>query len=512
VSNVKAEHPCYITVSPPLQVAQSPVDYQTYAVYSCDAGYLLVGSYKRYCGYYGELDDVEPTCAIVSCPNLSATSPLSVSVSDLTYVSNGVATYLCAVGYYLSGSIKRLCQADGTWSGSAPTCSSITCPSLTPTSLLSVTVSDYDYIANGVATYSCEIGYFMSGSNQRTCQVDGTWSGSEPTCSLVMCPPLSAAIPLSVNAQILTYNSDATYSCEIGYSMSGSNTRTCQADGSWSGSEPACAIVTCPLLFATNPLSVSAPILTYDNNATYVCATGYSMSGSNLRTCQADGTWSGLVPTCSIVSCPSLTAASPLFVSAASINYASVATYSCLTGYSMSGTSTRSCEADGTWSGSAPTCAIITCPTLSPTSPLIVNAVAVNIGDVATYSCATGFEINGTNTRTCQNDGTWDDAEPTCTPITCPTMTAPINGQVNFPSGFGVGGEAVFGCNPGYILSDDRTATCTVAGTWDIVRPSCLYNGKKLRLYYHTLQNYSTKLLTPKLELYLFFTISINLN
>jgi len=508
VPNVSAHHPCYITVSPPLQVAQSPVDYQTYAVYSCDPGYLLVGSFKRYCGYYGELDDVEPTCAIVSCPDVSTTSPLSVSVSDLTYVSNGVATYSCAVGYYLSGSSKRLCQANGTWSGSAPTCLAITCPSLTPTSPLSVTVSDFAYIANGVATYSCVIGYFMSGFETRTCQADGTWSGSEPTCSIVKCPPLTATIPLSVNSPQMTYNSIATYSCETGHSTSGSNTRTCQADGSWSGSEPTCLIVTCPSLTAIHPLLVSVPNVTDNSHAVYSCATGYSMSGSNLRTCQADGTWSGLVPTCSIVNCPSLTAASPLLVSAASLNYASVATYSCLTGYSMSGTSTRSCEADGTWSGSAPTCAIITCPTLSATSPLTVNAVAVNIGDIATYSCATGFEINGTNTRTCQNDGTWGDAEPTCTPITCPTMTAPINGHVNFPSGFGVGGEAVFGCNPGYILSDDRTASCTVVGTWDISRPSCLYNGKKLILYYHTLRNYSN----PKLGLYLFFTVSINLN
>jgi len=183
----------------------------------------------------------------------------------------------------------------------------------------------------------------------------------------------------------------------------------------------------------------------------------------------------------------------PLSVSVSAYTFIAngVATYSCLTGYLMSGSNTRACQADGTWSGTAPTCAIITCPafvSLATTNPLVVSAAGTNIGDVTTYSCAFGFEMHGTSTITCQNDGTWSGSVPTCTPITCPTMSAPIKGQVSFPSGFGVGGEALFGCNPGYILSDNRTATCTVAGTWDISRPSCLYNGMSLLLYGYALR------------------------
>ena len=35
----------------------------------------------------------------------------------------------------------------------------------------------------GVATYTCSAGYRIEQvENTRTCQVDGMWSGSEPTC------------------------------------------------------------------------------------------------------------------------------------------------------------------------------------------------------------------------------------------------------------------------------------------------------------------------------------------
>ena len=37
-----------------------------------------------------------------------------------------------------------------------------------------------------------------------------------------------------------TLGRTATYSCNIGYNLVGSTTRTCQATGMWSGSAPTC--------------------------------------------------------------------------------------------------------------------------------------------------------------------------------------------------------------------------------------------------------------------------------
>ena len=33
-----------------------------------------------------------------------------------------------------------------------------------------------------VATFGCSSGYHMQGSSQRTCQVNGQWDGTQPTC------------------------------------------------------------------------------------------------------------------------------------------------------------------------------------------------------------------------------------------------------------------------------------------------------------------------------------------
>ena len=37
-----------------------------------------------------------------------------------------------------------------------------------------------------------------------------------------------------------TYNSVVTYTCDVGYTLHGSNSRICQSSGQWSGSVPQC--------------------------------------------------------------------------------------------------------------------------------------------------------------------------------------------------------------------------------------------------------------------------------
>ena len=34
-----------------------------------------------------------------------------------------------------------------------------------------------------IANYSCVTGYLLEGNERRTCQLDGEWSGQEPSCN-----------------------------------------------------------------------------------------------------------------------------------------------------------------------------------------------------------------------------------------------------------------------------------------------------------------------------------------
>ena len=56
----------------------------------------------------------------------------------------------------------------------------------------------------------------------------------------------------------------------------------------------------------------------------------------------------------------------------------------------------------------------VMCPTLSAPANGQVMWTGLTPDSTATYTCDVVFELNGVQTRTCQNDGTWSDDPPTC--------------------------------------------------------------------------------------------------
>ena len=65
--------------------------------------------------------------SIVDCGPLA--SPAQGTVSTGATLLGAVAAYACDTGYALSGRAERICQADGSWSGTAPACVPMSCPS-----------------------------------------------------------------------------------------------------------------------------------------------------------------------------------------------------------------------------------------------------------------------------------------------------------------------------------------------------------------------------------------------
>ncbi|HEY5945700.1 MAG TPA: hypothetical protein VIV40_09425, partial [Kofleriaceae bacterium] len=78
-------------------------------------------------------------------------------------------------------------------------------------------------------------------SNVFDCACNGGYTGNGVTCTPITCDPLSDP----VNGSVLISNgglfpSTATYSCNTGFAAVPSTTRTCNTDGTWSGSAPTC--------------------------------------------------------------------------------------------------------------------------------------------------------------------------------------------------------------------------------------------------------------------------------
>ena len=109
-------------------------------------------------------------------------------------------------------------------------------------------VSNYGYTLNGANTSRCEQN-----------EIIGQWTLQQPTCSrkseifasdhndhslvplAVDCGPLNnPTYGLVTSVSGTTLNNMATYSCNSGYTLNGTQMRICQASGRWSNAEPIC--------------------------------------------------------------------------------------------------------------------------------------------------------------------------------------------------------------------------------------------------------------------------------
>ena len=56
------------------------------------------------------------------------------------------------------------------------------------------------------ANYTCDLGYSLNGNSSRTCEANGNWSGDQPSCErkIFVQPQLNSQVYLHVSLQWLT--------------------------------------------------------------------------------------------------------------------------------------------------------------------------------------------------------------------------------------------------------------------------------------------------------------------
>ena len=78
-------------------------------------------------------------------------------------------------------------------------------------------------------SFTCNNGYELTGSTERTCQSDGSWSGSPVSCIIMECPlsslPMNSMFTASCNN---TYQSICELQCQEGFTGTGDPSYMCE--------------------------------------------------------------------------------------------------------------------------------------------------------------------------------------------------------------------------------------------------------------------------------------------
>ncbi|KAL9960532.1 hypothetical protein ACROYT_G034004 [Oculina patagonica] len=110
------------------------------------------------------------------------------------------------------------------------------------------------------------------------------------TCPALPAPPNGTRLGCQGNATMY-YNTSCQFSCNNGYIGSGSQVRRCQHNGTWSGQDSTCQIINCTAM-AVDPagqLRMSSCDNHYGSNCNFSCTIGYRLNGSSTVTCVAPG-------------------------------------------------------------------------------------------------------------------------------------------------------------------------------------------------------------------------------
>ncbi|XP_038827831.1 CUB and sushi domain-containing protein 3-like [Salvelinus namaycush] len=451
----------------------------TVVFYNCSPGFYLFGSPVLTCQPTGQWDKPLPECIVVDCGHPG--SPPNGQLNGDKFTFGSTVRYTCIGGRQLKGESARTCQLNGHWSAPMPFCSGDsqgTCGD--PGTPSQGSREESDFRIRSKVQFRCSEGYELIGSAERMCFPNGTWSGTQPFCKPVQCGnPGSPSNGRVYRLDGTTYSHSVTYSCMDGYLLTGSTTRQCLANATWSGTAPNCTMINC------GDPGVPANGMRYGEdfaigqNITFLCAPGYIMEAdcSPMRTCTSNGTWSGIMASCKAVTCAAPSAISNGVLEGTDFEWGTSVSYSCSPGYELSFPAILTCVGNGTWNGMVPQCLPKFCG--DPGVPAYGSREGRSFiyQSEVLFSCTAPYLPVGSTTRMCQADGSWSGFQPRCiepTRTTCENPGTPRYGSLNRTYGFKVDSMVAFQCQPGHLLQGSTTRLCQADLTWSGSQPECI--------------------------------------
>ncbi|XP_071947328.1 sushi, von Willebrand factor type A, EGF and pentraxin domain-containing protein 1-like [Antedon mediterranea] len=308
-------------------------------------------------------------------------------------------------------------------------------------------------------------------------------------CDVDDLPPLTIGLSYDLSVDPVRFDTTATYRCDSGYKLSDESlaVRKCRGDSRWSGETPTCLTeITCP-----TPPKVDN---TFDNHdrqiyaleerLKYSCDYGYYQLGNGYIYCKevesnpGTATWTDLDES---FSCPPRSCGSPGSIrngyKVGNIyTFAAEVLFYCNKGYRLSGRNYRVCQADGEWSGLTPTCSPVTCPAVDDPENGEAFGTDYSYGKRVQLTCDEGFVIPDVNLNagyiTCQENGRWD-LPVQCEAVNCGDPGIPDNGGRDNDD-FTYKGFIIFHCDHGFNLKGELSIFCKDNNEWSADIPQCL--------------------------------------
>uniref|UniRef100_A0A2I3GDK1 CUB and Sushi multiple domains 1 n=1 Tax=Nomascus leucogenys TaxID=61853 RepID=A0A2I3GDK1_NOMLE len=454
-------------------------EYGMSVLYHCKKGFYLLGSSVLTCMANGLWDRSLPKCLAISCGHPGV--PANAVLTGELFTYGAIVRYSCRGSQTLVGNDTRVCQGDSHWSGALPHCTGNN-PGFCgdPGTPAHGSRLGDEFKTKSLLRFSCEMGHQLRGSPERTCLLNGSWSGLQPVCEAVSCGnPGTPTNGMIVSSDGILFSSSVIYACWEGYKTSGLMTRHCTANGTWTGTAPDCTIISCG-----DPGTLANGIqfgndFTFNKTVSYQCNPGYLMEPVTSATirCTKDGTWNQSKPVCKAVLCPQPPPVPNGTVEGTDFRWGSSISYSCVDGYQLSHSAILSCEGRGVWKGEIPQCLPVFCGDPGIPAEGRLSGKSFTYKSEVFFQCKSPFILVGSSRRICQADGMWSGMQPTCVDPAhnnCPDPGTPHFGIQNSSRGYEVGSTVFFRCRKGYHIQGSTTRTCLANLTWSGTQTACI--------------------------------------
>ncbi|XP_034551630.1 C4b-binding protein alpha chain-like isoform X9 [Notolabrus celidotus] len=220
--------------------------------FTCNDGYIPRGGPTTSTCTNGEWSAMAMQCEKKNCGSLGEVPNGDIDYSEGTEFGN-TAVVTCQLGYTLVGSSRIHCGNEG-WMNRLPNCEVVACE--TPAQITDGTFSpekeNYEY--REVIHYTCRKDFTLSGSVSRMCSENGSFSPEAPVCTNVQCakPDVKNANRVGGFKAVYMYKEVVEHECQPKYTMSGKSTSVCDINGKWTP-----ALLKCEAKNCTKPVGGS---------------------------------------------------------------------------------------------------------------------------------------------------------------------------------------------------------------------------------------------------------------